>query len=144
MNWTLAFPEIVLAVLGMAILVFGVLRKQTNSFILCTNLVYGAFIVAGGLVFGVHEGVGYHGQFTVDSYATFAKLLVLAASGLSLIVSTDFNQKAGLDKFEFPVKAGAVRLFAVRVCAALARINVSSASPSGTWWPFVTPDGVLI
>ena len=103
MNWTLAFPEIVLAVLGMAILVFGVLRKQTNSFILCTNLVYGAFIVAGGLVFGVHEGVGYHGQFTVDSYATFAKLLVLAASGLSLIVSTDFNQKAGLDKFEFPV-----------------------------------------
>ena len=102
MNWTLALPEIVLAVLGMAILVFGVLRKQ-NSFILCTNLVYGAFIAAGGMVLGIHAGIGFHGQFTVDAFSTFAKLLVLAASALSLIVSTDFNTKADLDRFEYPV-----------------------------------------
>ena len=102
MNWTLALPEIVLAVLGMAILVFGVLRKQ-NSFVICTNLVYGALIVTGGLVMGVQHGVGYNGQFTADAYAGFVKLVVLAASGLALIVSTDFNQREGLDRFEFPV-----------------------------------------
>ena len=31
MNWTLALPEIVLACIGMAILVFGVLRKQDTT-----------------------------------------------------------------------------------------------------------------
>ena len=31
MNWTLALPEIVLACIGMAILVFGVLRKQDST-----------------------------------------------------------------------------------------------------------------
>jgi len=104
MNWTIALPEIVLAVLGMAILLFGVLRKQ-NSFTLCSNLVYGAFIVTAGLVFSVsgHGGVGYHGQFTADPYATFVKILILAASALSLIVSLDFNRQDNLDKFEFPV-----------------------------------------
>jgi NADH-quinone oxidoreductase subunit N len=102
MNWTLALPEIVLAILGMAILVFGVLRKQ-NSFVICTNLVYGALIVAGGLVLDQQYGVGYHGQFTADAYSGFAKLLILAASGLALIVSTDFNQREGLDRFEYPV-----------------------------------------
>ena len=37
MNWTIALPEIVLACVGMAILVFGVLRKQ-DSTLLCTHV----------------------------------------------------------------------------------------------------------
>ncbi len=102
MNWTLALPEIVLSVLGMAILLFGVLTKK-NSFVLCTNLVYGAFIVTAGLVCTVSNGIGYNGQFVLDSYAVFAKLLVIAASGLALIVAVDFNEHAKMDRFEYPV-----------------------------------------
>ena len=46
MNWTLALPEIVLACIGMATLVFGVLRKQ-DSTLLCTMFTIGGFLIAG-------------------------------------------------------------------------------------------------
>ena len=49
MNWTLALPEIVLACLGMAILIFGVLRKQ-DSTLLATMFTIGAFLITGLLV----------------------------------------------------------------------------------------------
>ena len=45
MNWALATPEIVLACIGMAILVFGVLRKQ-DSTLICTMLTLGGFLIA--------------------------------------------------------------------------------------------------
>ncbi len=49
MNWTIAVPEIVLACIGMAILVFGVLRKQDCT-LLCTMFTIGGFLVAALLV----------------------------------------------------------------------------------------------
>ena len=102
MNWTIAIPEIVLALLGMAILIFGVLRKQ-DSFHLCSMLTIGAFVVTAALLLGGDSGLGYHGQFQADPYALFVKLLVLAASALGIIISLDFNEHENLKRFEFPV-----------------------------------------
>lgn len=102
MNWTIAIPEIVLALLGMAILIFGVLRKQ-DSFHLCSMLSIGALVITAGLLLGGDSGLGYHGQFQADPYALFVKLLVLAASALGIIISLDFNEHENLKRFEFPV-----------------------------------------
>ena len=102
MNWTLALPEIVLAILGMAILVFGVLRKQ-DSFHLCSMLSIGALIATAAFLIGGGSGVGFHGQFSADPFALFVKLLVLAASVLGIIVSLDYNEHENLRRFEFPV-----------------------------------------
>jgi len=102
MNWTLALPEIVLAVLGMAILTYGVLRKQ-DSFHLCSMLSIGALIATAAFVLGGASGTGFHGQFTADPFALFVKLLVLAASALGIIVSLDYNEHENLRRFEFPV-----------------------------------------
>ncbi len=102
MNWTIALPEIVLAVIGLAILVFGVLRKQDNV-LLCTMLTVGGFLAAGLLVLNGTRGGGFNGQFLADSFAAFNKVLILAGASLAVILSLDFNDKQGIGRFEFPV-----------------------------------------
>jgi NADH-quinone oxidoreductase subunit N len=102
MNWTLALPEIVLACLGMAILVFGVVRKQ-DSTLLATMFTIGAFLVTSMLVATRVTGFGFNGQFVTDPFATFNKELVLLGGALSLILSLDWNRSQGIARFEYPV-----------------------------------------
>jgi len=102
LNWGLALPEIVLACAGMAVLIFGVLRDQ-DSFKWCSGLVLGAFGLTAVLVIGTDSGSGYNGVFTVDAFARFAKILILAGSALTLILSLDYNPRHHIARFEFPV-----------------------------------------
>jgi NADH-quinone oxidoreductase subunit N len=102
MNWTLALPEIVLASLGMAILVFGVVRKQ-DSTVLATMFTIGAFLIAGLLVATRATGYGFNGQFVADAFATFNKELILLGGILALMLSMDWNRSQGIARFEYPV-----------------------------------------
>ncbi len=102
-NWFLAFPEIALALCALAILVFGVLWKRGNPSLTCSMLGLGALILAAVLAMSAPLGIGYHGLFSVDRFAVFSKLLILAGAGLSLILSIDYNVRTGIDRFEFPV-----------------------------------------
>ncbi len=102
MNWTIALPEIVLAVIGLAILIIGVLRKQ-DAVTLCTMLTIGGFVVAGMLVVGGARGAGFHGQFVADAFSVFNKVLVLIGASLAAILALDFNRKQGIERFEYPV-----------------------------------------
>ena len=108
MNWTLALPELVLSIVGMAILVFGVLRKGDNTF-LASMFTLGGFLLAAILVASRNPGVGFNGQFVVDPFSMFMKELLLAGAALALILSLDFNRQEGLSRFEYPV----LMLFAV-------------------------------
>lgn len=102
MNWVIALPEIVLACLGMAILIYGVLRKQDPTSI-CSMLTLGAFLITALLVIIGVGGTGYRGQFVVDGFSQFAKLLILLGGALALILSLEFNRNQGIARFEFPV-----------------------------------------
>jgi len=102
MNWTLALPEIVLSVCGMAILTFGVLRTRDSSF-LCSMLTLGALLLALMLVISRAFGVGYEGLFVVDPFSDFVKILILAGGAISLVLSLDYNRDHGISRFEFPV-----------------------------------------
>ena len=102
MNWSLALPEIVLSLCAMAILIFGVLRKPDPAF-LCTMLALGALILAGVLAVSAPQGSAYRGLFVVDGFGTYMKLLILAGAGLSAVLALDWNVKAGISRFEFPV-----------------------------------------
>ncbi len=102
MNWAIALPEIVLACIGMAILLFGVLRRQ-DSTVLCTMFTLGGFLIAALLVVTRVGGIGYHGQYIADAFSTFNKELILAGAALSLILALDWNRKQGISRFEFPV-----------------------------------------
>jgi NADH-quinone oxidoreductase subunit N len=103
MNWTIALPEIVLAILGMVILLVGVFTRGRNPFQFCCMLSVGALVITAGLVLMGHGGLGYNGLFLQDSYAVFVKLLVLAASVLGIVLCLDHNEHANLPRFEFPV-----------------------------------------
>ena len=102
MNWQLALPEIVLALCGLGILVFGVTRKS-DSTVMCTMLTLGAMLLAAVLVIQTTPGVGYRGLFVVDSFAMFIKVLILAGAALSVILALDYNERQGIARFEFPV-----------------------------------------
>ena len=102
MNWTLALPEIVLAVSGLAILIAGVLPRRDMTFP-CTMLVLGAFVLAGVLVIAQGEGTAFGGQYVADNYSAFMKLLALAGAALGLVLALDWNRAEGLSRFEFPV-----------------------------------------
>ena len=102
MNWTVALPEIALAIVAMAILIFGVLRKE-DSFFLSSMFALGGFLLAALLVMTGDRGLGYHGQFVSDAFSSFVKLLILAGAALSLILSLDYNRKNHIARFEFPV-----------------------------------------
>ena len=102
MNWTIAIPEIVLSCIGMAILLFGVLRKQ-DSTLPCTMFTLGGFLVAALLVMTRAYGIGFNGQFVADAFSSFNKVLILAGAALSAILALDYNRKQQIARFEFPV-----------------------------------------
>jgi NADH-quinone oxidoreductase subunit N len=104
LNWSAAVPEMVLACLAMAILIFGVLQKDApRAFTLCSMLSVGALLITALLVVATPPAIAYNGLFTVDRFSGFIKLLVLVAAALGIIVSLDYNEHQNLRRFEFPV-----------------------------------------
>ena len=102
MNWTIAIPEIVLAVSGMVILMFGVLSRRDPS-LPCNMLVLGALLVTALLVIATPDGHAYGGLFVVDAFSRFVKILILVGAGIALMLSLDYNRHEGLARFEFPL-----------------------------------------
>ncbi len=102
MNWTIALPEIVLSCIGMATLIFGVLRKQ-DSTLPCSMFTIGGFLIAGLLVLTRTNGFGFHGQFVTDPFSAFNQILILSGAALSTVLALDWNRAEGIGRFELPV-----------------------------------------
>jgi NADH-quinone oxidoreductase subunit N len=102
MNWTLALPEIVLAVSGLLILVGGVIPKK-DPFFGVSMAVIGALVLTAVLVLGQGEGTAFLGQFVGDAFSRFTKVLILLGAALAIVLSLDFNAKEGIARFEYPV-----------------------------------------
>ena len=102
MNWSLALPEILLSVSGLAILIAGVLQKR-DSTLMCTMLTLAAMAVTAVFVFGTPNGSAYEGLFISDAFAKYAKILILAGGALAAVLSLDYNDRQKISRFEFPV-----------------------------------------
>ncbi|HLI14073.1 MAG TPA: NADH-quinone oxidoreductase subunit NuoN [Alphaproteobacteria bacterium] len=104
-NLTLALPEIWLAVCGMALLMIGVFAGESAARVI-SWLSALALVVAGVLVVFAtpdRSSTALGGLFITDSFGAFMKLLVLAGSILSLVMSLDYNEREKIARFEFPV-----------------------------------------
>ncbi|MEM6902767.1 MAG: NADH-quinone oxidoreductase subunit NuoN [Pseudomonadota bacterium] len=99
-----ALPELILALAGMAFLMIGVFYNG-NATRLLSWLSIGTFILLGVMIVLGDNGsaVALGGQFVTDGFAVFMKLLVLAGSGLALLLSLTYLQQEAMDRFEYPV-----------------------------------------
>ncbi len=101
-HWSLALPELVLSLCGMAVLLTGVVRRGDN-FLLCSMMVLGAYLFAAVLVMATPAGHGFEDLFVSDAFSAFIKVLVLVGAALALVLSLDYNKAEQIDRFEFPV-----------------------------------------
>jgi NADH-quinone oxidoreductase subunit N len=97
-------PELVLVVGAMVLLMFGVMRGDRSTPTVC-GLAIVLLVVAGGLLVmqPAAKVVAFHGSFVLDSYARFLKILALAGSAVTILLSIEFLSLPGRQKFEYPV-----------------------------------------
>jgi NADH-quinone oxidoreductase subunit N len=105
-----ALPEIFIAVIGMAALLYGAFRGGSDdsivSWVTVATLVAALVLV----LFGVGgRAMAFNGLFIADTYAVFLKVLVLVGAAFAILMSLDYLDSEHMARFEFPL----LLLFAV-------------------------------
>jgi NADH-quinone oxidoreductase subunit N len=102
-NWTLARPEIFLAVATALLLLYGVFRGEASAtFVSLASCV--ALIVTAVLLFMPYrEGTAFAQLFVTDRLTTTMKALVLISSAVSILMSRAFFERANSWRFEYPL-----------------------------------------
>ena len=97
-------PETILAVGVMALLAIGAWRGE-RGFALVDELavaLLGLAIVS--ILLSVKPDMSvFDGAYIDDGFARFMKVLALSAALISILMSVDYLQRAGLEKFEYPI-----------------------------------------
>lgn len=109
-NLVPAYPEMFLAVAGMALLMVGVFRKTDPSRGV-TLLAILAFAITAVLAMTTNsvDTVTFNGLFVVNAFTGFAKLLILLGAGLAMLLALPWAKNEGIARYEMPV----VMLFSV-------------------------------
>jgi NADH-quinone oxidoreductase subunit N len=99
-----ALPEIVLAVLAMALLMYGVFAKRDVS----DHITYGAIgalaIVAALVIWsGPDTKTAFGGAFVSDAFARLMKVLALFGSAVAIVLSVHFMKRSNTLRFEYPI-----------------------------------------
>jgi NADH-quinone oxidoreductase subunit N len=105
---TPAWPEILLALAAMALLMVGVFHKDgPGAARLVSWLGVAALVVVGVLVVIVAPEEGrkflFANMFAAGAYTAFVKALVLGAAAVGIILSIGYNEREQIARFEFPV-----------------------------------------
>ncbi|MDP1670840.1 MAG: proton-conducting transporter membrane subunit, partial [Alphaproteobacteria bacterium] len=99
-----ALPEILMAVGAMALLMLGVFRGQPQSRVVTQGALLVLLLTAAlVLLQGGARVETFAGGFVTDSFARYAKILILLGSGVMLIMAQGYLKRENMDRFEFPV-----------------------------------------
>jgi NADH-quinone oxidoreductase subunit N len=101
---TAALPEVFLALAAMALLMIGAFRGNSHTRTIGWFAV-AVLLVAGGLVAGTaaSPGSAFGGMFVADTFARFAKFLVLIGSALAVVLSVAYIEREDMARFEYPI-----------------------------------------
>jgi NADH-quinone oxidoreductase subunit N len=105
--WPL-YPELVLVVGAMALLMLGVFRPESDREAEVIGwLAIGALGLAAWFVLRQPAGTHtlFEGAFVVDAFGSFMKVLTFGAAAVALLLSFDYLRQAKTLKFEYPVLA---------------------------------------
>ncbi len=95
-----AYPELILAVAALALLMAGVFIKNASSRL--AGITIGLLTALTVLViFQPATGVLFNGGFIQDDFARYMKAIILAGSALAIVLSVSSAAENGLAKFEF-------------------------------------------
>ncbi|TPV99014.1 MAG: NADH-quinone oxidoreductase subunit N [Beijerinckiaceae bacterium] len=97
-------PEFILAAGTLFLVLLGALRgKESDGLVteIAAGLLGAAIVVI--LLGGMTTAVVFGGAFIDDGFGRFMKVLTLAGSLVTLVMSQDFLAREKIDKFEFPV-----------------------------------------
>jgi NADH-quinone oxidoreductase subunit N len=98
------FPEIVLAVLSMALLMFGVFRKGDTSDAVSIGALASLALAAALVIWGSEGKVmAFNGAFVVDTFGRLMKVLALFGSAVTIVLSVHFMKRDRLQRFEYPI-----------------------------------------
>jgi NADH-quinone oxidoreductase subunit N len=112
-------PEIVLAVLAMALLMFGAFRRGESADAVTTGSVFALAIVSILVMYG-GNGQAFGGAFVVDSFARVMKLFTLFGAAVSIVLSLQYLKRIRMARFEYPV------LVLLAACGMLMMISANS------------------
>ncbi len=115
----IVLPEIILAVAGMAGLMFGAYAGQDRTAPLMVWLTSILFVaLAGWMGFnGQGVNVAFGGMFVDDAFARFAKVVILLSAAMVLVMGDRYMAKRGLLTFEYPL------LVAFAVCGMMVMVS---------------------
>ncbi len=101
-----ALPEIVLACLAMTLLMVGVFRGDQSSGAILGLAVAALVIVFFLIALGVRTSASasaFGGMFVLDRYGDFMKILAVLGAIVTLIMSRQYCEKEGMQRFEYSV-----------------------------------------
>ena len=99
-----ALPEIVLAVLTLALLMLGVFRKGDASDMVTLGALVALAVTALLVILAPdHQALAFNGALMVDTFAKVMKVLALFGSAAALVLSVGFMKRDGSQRFEYPV-----------------------------------------
>jgi len=104
-DFQLVLPEIIMACGAMALLMLGAFGGEARQ---TGRILWASAALMAGLAFwigagGVPGGMAFNGDFVVDGFSNFAKVLILLASAVMLLLGEGYLARRGILSFEYPV-----------------------------------------
>jgi NADH-quinone oxidoreductase subunit N len=96
-------PELIVAVGAIVLLMIGVYSSGRSSTLVTTLAVIVMTAAGAWLIFSTGDGKAFGNSFVVDPFARFMKVLTLAGSAITLVMSVGFAKAEKFDSFEYPV-----------------------------------------
>jgi len=98
----LAWPEFILGVASLLILVFGAIR--TDKGMTSVSALCGAALVAAAFAAALGpQGHAFNGSLIVDGVSQFAKVVIYIAAALVIVLGQGYFDRVGSRRFEFPI-----------------------------------------
>ena len=103
MSYAPVLPEVILTLGALALLMYGVFRSG-NITRTAEWLALIILALAGWAIVAQDPGeqLLFNGSFVQDDFARFMKLLVLAATGFTILIGSEYLRDAKMDRYEYP------------------------------------------